>query len=47
METTGAVKDVPVIREFLDDALGARRKKQAGIYVSEQPPRQQISDGTD
>jgi hypothetical protein len=40
MEATGAVKDAPVIRELLDEALGARRRKQAGIYDSEEPPGQ-------
>src|SRR5689334_21719192 len=44
MEATGAVKDAPVIRELLDEALGARRRKQAGIYDSEEPPRQEISE---
>ena len=27
MEATGAVKEAPVIRELLDEALGARRRK--------------------
>ena len=40
MEATSAVKDAPVIRELLDEALGARRRKQAGIYNSEEPPGQ-------
>jgi len=31
MEATGAVKDAPVIRELLDEALTARRRKAAGI----------------
>ena len=43
MEATGAVKDAPVIRELLDEALSARRRKQAGIYDLEEPPRQQMS----
>lgn len=30
MEATGAVKDAPVIRELLDEALTARRRKSAG-----------------
>lgn len=42
MEATGAAKDAPVIRELLDEALGARRRKQAGVYDSEEPPRQQL-----
>jgi hypothetical protein len=29
MEATGAVKDAPVIRELLDEALAARRRKAA------------------
>ena len=40
METTGAVKDAPVIRELLDEALGARRRKALGITDSEEPPGQ-------
>ena len=40
MEATGAVKDAPVIRELLDEALGARRRKALGITNSEEPPGQ-------
>src|SRR5438034_11412411 len=40
MESTGAVKDAPVIRELLDEALGARRRKALGISDSEEPPGQ-------
>src|SRR5438094_3855468 len=40
MESTGAVKDAPVIRELLDEALGARRRKARGITDSEEPPGQ-------
>jgi len=40
MEATGAVKDAPVIRELLDEALGARRRKALGISDSEEPPGQ-------
>ncbi len=40
MEATGAVKDAPVIRELLDEALGARRRKALGIPASEEPPGQ-------
>ena len=40
MEATGAVKDAPVIRELLDEALGARRRKALGMYDSEEPPGQ-------
>jgi hypothetical protein len=40
MEATGAVKDAPVIRELLDEALGARRRKTLGITDSEEPPGQ-------
>jgi hypothetical protein len=32
MEATGAVKDAPVIRELLDEALGVRRRKAAGNH---------------
>jgi len=44
MEATGAVKDAPVIRELLDEALSARRRKQARIYDSEEPPGQEIAE---
>ena len=44
MEATGAVKDAPVIRELLDEALAARRRKSAGITDSEEPPGQEISE---
>ena len=40
MEATGAVKDAPIIRELLDEALGARRRKALGITDSEEPPGQ-------
>lgn len=40
MEATGAVKDAPVIRELLDEALGARRRKALGITDSYEPPGQ-------
>jgi hypothetical protein len=40
MEATGAVKDAPVIRELLDEALGTRRRKVLGITDSEEPPGQ-------
>ena len=33
-------KDAPVIRELLDEALGARRRKALGISDSEEPPGQ-------
>lgn len=44
MEATGAVKDAPLIRELLDEALAARRRKAAGITDSEEPPGQEISE---
>ena len=40
MEATGALKDAPVIRELLDEALSARRRKALGITDSEEPPGQ-------
>ena len=40
MEATGAEKDAPVIRELLDEALGARRRKALGIADWEEPPGQ-------
>ena len=40
MEATGEVKDAPVIRELLDEALGARRRKAMGIADWEEPPSQ-------
>ena len=44
MEATGAVKDAPLIRELMDEALGARRRKAAGITNSEEPPGQEITE---
>ena len=44
MEATGAVKDAPVIRELLDEALAARRRKAAGIADMEEPPGQAITE---
>ena len=44
METTGAVRDAPVIRELLDEALIARRRKSAGGYGSEPELGQEIKD---
>jgi hypothetical protein len=35
MEATEAVKEAPVIRELLDEALSARRRKALGITDSE------------
>jgi hypothetical protein len=40
METTGATKEAPVIRQLLDEALGARRRKAMGITDAEEPPGQ-------
>lgn len=37
MEASGAVKDAPVIRELLDEALSTRRRKALGITDSEEP----------
>ena len=44
MEATGAVKHAPVIRELLEEALPARRRKAAGIIDSAEPPGQEISE---
>lgn len=44
MEATGAVKDAPVIRELLDEALIARRRKSAGTYDSEPALGQEIRE---
>jgi len=44
MEATGAVKDAPVIRELLDEALAARRRKAAGITDLEESPGQEITE---
>src|SRR6185369_17895259 len=44
MEASGAVKDAPLIRELLDEALAARRRKAAGITDSEEPPGQEITE---
>jgi len=40
MEQSGAEKDAPLIRELLDEALGARRRKAMGIADWEEPPGQ-------
>jgi hypothetical protein len=40
MEATGAVKDAPIIRELLDEALSARRRKALGISDADEPPGQ-------
>ena len=44
MEATGAMKDAPVIRELLDEALSARRRKALGITDSEEPPGPETTD---
>ena len=44
MEASGAVKDAPVIRELLNEALAARRRKAAGITDWEEPPGQGITE---
>ena len=44
MEATGAVKDAPVIRELLDEALMARRRRSAGISDSEPALGQEIRE---
>jgi len=44
MEATGAVKDAPVIRELLDEALSMRRRKALGITESEEPPGQETAE---
>jgi hypothetical protein len=44
MEATGAVKDAPVIRELLDEALSTRRRKALGITDSEEPPGQETAE---
>src|SRR6266850_2642436 len=44
MEATGAVKDAPVIRELLDEALSTRRRKVLGITDSEEPPGQETAE---
>jgi len=44
MEASGAVKDARVIRELLDEALAARRRKAAGITDWEEPPGQGITE---
>jgi hypothetical protein len=40
MEATDEQKDAPVIRQLLDEALGARRRKALGIADWEEPPGQ-------
>jgi hypothetical protein len=44
MEATGAVKDARVIRELLNEAAGARRRKALGITDSEEPPGQEVAE---
>ena len=44
MEQSGAEKDAPVIRELLDEALGARRRKAMGIADWVQPPGQEQAE---
>ncbi|HEY6242591.1 MAG TPA: hypothetical protein VIX17_01515 [Pyrinomonadaceae bacterium] len=44
MEAIGAVKDGAGDPCATEEVLGARRRKQAGIYDSEEPPRQEISE---
>ena len=41
MEATDEQKDAPVIRQLLDEALGARRRKALGIADWEEPPGQE------
>jgi hypothetical protein len=38
MEATDAEKDAPLIRELLDEALGARQRKALGIADWDEPP---------
>jgi len=38
MEATGARKEAPLVRELLDEALSARRRKSIHRSESEQPP---------
>lgn len=40
MEATDEQKDAPVIRQLLDEALGARRRKALGIADWDEPPGQ-------
>jgi hypothetical protein len=44
MEQSGAEKDAPVIRELLDEALGARRRKAMGIADWVEPPGQEQAE---
>jgi hypothetical protein len=44
MEASGALKDAPMIRELLDEALGARRRKALGITDSDEPPGQEVTE---
>ena len=40
MEATDEQKDAPVIRQLLDEALGARRRKALGVADWDEPPGQ-------
>lgn len=44
MESTGATKDAPVMRELLDEALAARRRKTAGLAQEPQPSVQGLAE---
>jgi hypothetical protein len=44
METTGQKSEAPIIRELIDEALIARRRKTSGTELVEQPPTQELSE---
>jgi hypothetical protein len=44
MESTGATKDAPVMRELLDEALAARRRKAAGLAPEASPAVQGLAE---
>ena len=44
MESTGATKDAPDIRQLLDEALSARRRKALGLTDSDEPPGQATAE---
>jgi hypothetical protein len=44
METTGQKSEAPIIRDLIDEALAARRRKTSGNESAQQPPTQELTD---
>jgi hypothetical protein len=46
METTGQKSEAPIIRDLIDEALAARRRKTSATELASQPqPAQELTDG--